>query len=311
MIARRAAIALLALLAVAPAAPAAAVTPEVAARVIAAVRDSGCTMDEAAADGVFGPMGIDRAATAEVVEVLEAAGLAAVSADGAVLTLSPGLCAAGPGGDAAAWAAAAALDTRDEAGDAGRAARFIAAVRANGCAMTEAEAMTELAAMGFTADETVSYVEVLVAAGLATLSDDFQQFALAAPLCAADPAADAAAYAEARAAFAAARPAPGPPDPATLLAAVRDEFGPGAVAEMAAFQASMADCTLDAGDPAALAEGLVTAMTEHVAMVFAVDLPLPAAVTAELAAAVAAFLADPGPDFVAEGDRLVLQDCTP
>lgn len=177
--------------------------------------------------------------------------------------------------------------------------------------MTETEAATRLAAMGYTADETVGYVEVLLEAGLVTLSEDFQELRLSEALCAADPAADAAAFATALAAYEAARPAPEPLDAATLLALVRDEFGPGAVAEMAAFQATVEGCRLEHADRAALAAALQAMMAEHVAMVFAVPLPLPAAVAAELAAAVDGFLADPGPDFAVEGGRIVLTDCTP
>lgn len=309
MSARLAALLAVALLA---AAPAAAVTPEVAARIIAEVRAAGCGMDEEAADRVFDPLGIGRDATAEVVEVLEAAGLASVSADGTVLTLSAGLCAADPTRDAAAYAAAAAaVASLAEAEDSGRAARFIAAIRDHGCAMTEAEAGTLLAALGFTAGETIGYVEVLVGAGLATLSEDFERFALGEGLCAADPATDAATYAAALAAHAAAAPAAGPIGDDELLAAVRDEFGPAAVAEMAAFEATMNGCALDFADPQALAARLAALMADHVAMVFAVEPPLPAAVTAELAAAAATFVAAPGPDFAIEAGRLVLIDCTP
>ncbi len=310
---RRLAPACLALLALlAPAAPAAAVTPERAALVIGAIRDYGCRMDEEPADRLFDPMGIPRSDTADIVAVLESAGLASVSPDGGTVTLSQELCAADPAEDAATYAAAeAAAEAADGGEPAERAARFIAAVRDNGCAMTETEAATGLAAMGFTADETVGYVEVLLEAGLVTLSDDFQQLRLAEALCAADPAADAAAFATALAAFEAARPEPEPLDAASLLALVRDEFGPGAVAEMAAFQATMEGCTLERADRAALAAALREMMAEHVSMVFAVPLPLPEPVSAELAAAVDGFLADPGPEFSIEDGRIVLTDCTP
>ncbi len=296
------------------AAPAAAITPGEAARVIAAVRAAGCSMDEVTADRVFDPMGIDRPATADVVTVLEAAGLASVSADGSVLTLAPALCAADPAGDAAAWTAAEAA-ALEEPGRPGRAARFIAAIRANGCRMTEAEAAGRLGPMGFTADETLGYVDVLVAAGHATLSEDFEELRLAEALCAADPAADGATYAAALAAWEATRPPPSPEsapmDEDELLAAVRAEFGPEAVAEMAAFIASMEGCGLALAPPGEAARRLETAMAEHVGSVFDVPPPLPAAVADALAADVAAFLADPGPDFALADGRLVLKDCTP
>lgn len=297
--------------------PAVAVTADEAARVIAAVRAAGCSMDEVTADRVFDPMGIERPATADVVTVLEAAGLASVSTDGSVLTLAPALCTADPAGDAAAWAAAEAVALEEPGEPAGpvRAARFIAAIRANGCRMAEAEAASRLGPMGFTADETLGYVDVLVAAGQAVLSEDFEELRLAEALCAADPAADAATYAAALAAWEAARPPPGPPpepmDEAELLAAVRAEFGSGAVAEMAAFIASTEGCGLALAPPGEAARRLETAMAEHVGTVFDVPPPLPAAVADALAADVAAFLADPGPDFAVADGRLVLHDCTP
>ncbi len=78
-------------------------------------------------------------------------------------------------------------------------ARLVQAIRANGCAMTEAQAAETLPGLGFTMDETQAYVVHLVPLGAVVLDDastfDDQTLRLSPALCQADPAADAALFA--------------------------------------------------------------------------------------------------------------------
>ena len=76
-----------------------------------------------------------------------------------------------------------------------RGAGFVALLRQNDCGMTEAEAETLLGAAGYTADETQGFAGALLAGGLAEMSEDGQRFRLTKSFCAADPAQDAAIFA--------------------------------------------------------------------------------------------------------------------
>ncbi len=200
-------------------------------------------------------------------------------------------------------AAAAGTDDNDAP------ARFIAAVRDAGCTMTEEAAAVALAPLGPEPYATVEYVEVLMSAGLASLSDDFSTLTLSSALCAADPARDAETYAAALAAYV--PPEVQPPDPDEMLAFLRADLGPDYVRAMAEFHAEETGCALDLSDPAVAAARLVELFAGDVAAIYGVALPLPAAVEAELRVLVDAFLQDPGPAFRREADRLILPDCTP
>lgn len=80
-------------------------SPELGASFSAAVREGGCALtDENAAD-VLMPLGISPAQSRAIVTVLVDGGLASVTEDAQVFTLSEAFCAADPAGDASAFAA--------------------------------------------------------------------------------------------------------------------------------------------------------------------------------------------------------------
>lgn len=72
------------------------------------------------------------------------------------------------------------------AAETGRAAAFVAVVRANGCTITEAEGATLLPAAGLTVADAQDAVQILNRGALFTVSDDAQTLILTPELCAAD-----------------------------------------------------------------------------------------------------------------------------
>lgn len=197
------------------------------------------------------------------------------------------------------------------AGDPVRAALFIDTVRANDCAMTEAEAGATLPGLGFDQDETRLLVEVLYEATLVGFSDDWDSLILAQELCAADPARDADTYAEALAAFEAAPRGPEPIDEDEALAVLRDELGLDFLRDFGAYIASAHGCGFDLDDPQASDALLAHFVADYMSQIYGVPSPAPAAIGDAIETLVAAFLADPGPAFAVEPGRLSVIDCIP
>jgi hypothetical protein len=192
------------------------------------------------------------------------------------------------------------------------AARFIAELRANGCGMTEAEAEAILSRAGFTRTETSEIAGVLLEAGLAGLSDDWSTLTLGAELCEGDPANDAGIFAAALAALPPAPPPPEAPDPVELGGMLRDTLGLGFVQSMMEAFTDNNGCIIDLSDPVAARADIAATMTYALHMIYGLpDAPLEEPAASVLAELVEGFLADPGPFFDVEPDRLVLQGCTP
>lgn len=197
------------------------------------------------------------------------------------------------------------------AGDPGRAALFIDAIRANGCAMTEAEAAETLPGLGFDQDETRLLVEVLYEATLVGFSENWDSLILAQELCEADPAQDEGTYAEALAAFEAAPRGPEPLSEDEALAVLRDDLGLDFLRDFGAYIASAHGCGFDLDDPQASDALLVHFVSDYMSQIYGVPLPAPEALAGEIETLVAAFLADPGPTFAVEPGRLSVIDCIP
>jgi hypothetical protein len=159
------------------------------------------------------------------------------------------------------------------------AAAVVAVVPANGCALTEAEAL--LPPAGLTMADARAAAAVMNRGALFTVDAGGITLRLVPDLGAADPGGDAAARAAARAADA-------PDDLMSDPLAVRLGLIARAVTE---------GCTLDTADPAALAAALAGWLGDG-------------ADPATLVPPVAAVLAAPGPDFTPEGGRLRLAPCT-
>lgn len=213
---------------------------------------------------------------------------------------------------ALALVACLALPAMADQPDAARAALMIDAIRGNGCAMTEAEAAVMLPRLGLEQDETVGFVEVLASAGHVTLSEDHQTLHLSDALCAAQAADDAALFAAALAGFEAAMP-PGPPSLSEdeILGLLRDSLGAGFVRGAAELLAEGSGCAIDFSVGADGRDGLIAYLSEYLAAIYGLTLPLPRGVTAELGVMVEAFRREPGPFFAEQDGRLVLDGCEP
>jgi len=182
--------------------PVLAFTPERAAILVDAVRANGCQMSGEQAPAALEPLGLDAIEVQSFVDILYGAELVTVSDNLEQLILSDALCSAE--GDASMALIVAAFEEQ-EAGlepwepdfTPERAADFIAVLRGNGCAMTDVEAGEILPDHEFSPALSRDIVTVMLEVGMAEISQDALEVRLSETLCAADPASDAPAMAEA------------------------------------------------------------------------------------------------------------------
>lgn len=127
---------------------------------IAVVRGNGCTMTEDEADLLLPAAGFDKDESRTIARALMSEGLA--SAEGDSFALGTELCGTASGAVAAGGGAVAAVGDPTE--------RFLALVRDNNCALTEAQAEGMLAGIGMTMEETIPIVNGLLDAGKASFS---------------------------------------------------------------------------------------------------------------------------------------------
>lgn len=145
----------LALLVLMLAAPAAAQSPDMPGTMLELVRANDCRMTMAEARDVLPGAGIPMEVAENIAETWDALGQATI--DGNTLILGPQLCSGG----APTSAALAGVDGADDAG-------LMAAIRANGCRMSEAEAT----AAGIDTDAARDTVMAWVSAGRARADGD-------------------------------------------------------------------------------------------------------------------------------------------
>lgn len=146
------------------------IAPERRDAFIAMFAASGCAIAEQDADFAMDAAGFAYDEANAILDALMAEGTARV--EGGVATLDPSICSVtsvAGGGDAPAPAAGG---TREA---------FVAAIVANGCAMTEAEADALLGAAGFTKETSRPIAQALIAEGLASFEGG--SFTLAPELC--------------------------------------------------------------------------------------------------------------------------------
>ena len=156
------------------AAPAAA-GPDVRAMLITMARAGNCVITDDQAEMAFDALGLTKEQIRPVAEAMFASGEASLVDNR--FHLSPTLCSA----DAAAPPAAPPVP-----GVTPLMGRVIAVFAANGCAMSEAQGMSRLAAAGITEDQLGTLrdeTERLVAAGLIDRNEETRTITIAAPLC--------------------------------------------------------------------------------------------------------------------------------
>lgn len=171
--------------------PALAATPDRLALFVDALRDNGCSMTEAEADAQLPALGLTIPEVVEAVTLLSLVE-AAVFTEAGALVLAPDWC---EGADSltlieAALADAPDLEPWEPAFTPEQGAVFVAAVRDNGCTMTEDQAGDILPPLGLTMTVTRDVVNVMFAGGLAAIAPD-GTLMLSPMLCEGDAAADA------------------------------------------------------------------------------------------------------------------------
>jgi hypothetical protein len=161
------------------------------------VRANDCAITEAQAEALLPAAGLDFDDARAAAALLNRGPLFTIDGDGETLRLVADLCAADAATTLALLTAAAEAPDRVQVlslqdridPDAG--ARLVGAIRAEGCALTEARADAVLPPLGFQPETVQDLVALMLDAGLAGL-DASTGLSLSATLCAADPAGDRA-----------------------------------------------------------------------------------------------------------------------
>ncbi|WP_209425844.1 hypothetical protein [Pararhodobacter sp. SW119] len=306
------------LLAMGLSAPAAADTPEKAAAFLGAMRDAGCDLSLEGADNAAEALGIEIAELDDILDLLYLGGQLTIDEEDH-LTLMPSLCATDGSGDAALFArlqeeidldAHAAEWLGMDALSAGilppaRAARVVAAIRANDCAVTREEAEVVMTAAEIAPAESYAATAAFFEAGHLYLDAGPDAFRLTDAVCAADPAGDAALY---DAAIAQLTDDDAPADADAMLA---ERFGPDGVRAVLEFLADTSDCVLDTSDRVDTVDSVVAFMSLNMTGVYNLPPDFSPAGEADLRATIAQMLDAPGPAFVTAPGQLTLIDCTP
>jgi len=294
------------------AAPALADTPEHAAIFVDAMRDNGCVMTGAEADAVLPGLGLSVFEVEGAISVLFPAQLVALSEDGEALLLSEALCAADAGQSLTlisdAFDSVPVLEPWSPQVSPVQGAALIAALRDNGCAMTEDEAAELLPGLGLDMALTRDAVGVLLDAGVVTLSEDGGTLRLNAAVCAADPDDDALLFAEALADFVPMPPMTSGADPLEVLTG---QFGLDGIRAMTELYVEINGCSIGLGERSAAEGAIAGFVAEQMTMIFNFAPDWPEDARAELHRLVGEVLDDPGPAFVRDGDTLTLTNCTP
>lgn len=178
--------------------------PQAAVAFVQAVQANGCAMTDAEAEVTLPGLGLSVPDVHGALELIYAGAGARLDTPER-FTLTETWCA----GDAAALlaevlASAVELEPWEPTFDEGQGLSVVALLRANDCAMTEAEAEAQFPPAGLTAAVVRDVSSILLQAGLA----EFQPgtgLMLDAAFCAADPAGDGAAIAQALVTFQEAR----------------------------------------------------------------------------------------------------------
>lgn len=272
----------------------------VTARFVDLARANGCALTEAEGARLLPGAGLTMDDARDAAMLLNRVPLFEVLEDGETLRLLPELCAADAAETAALLEGALAAGPRlrflslEERVDPAEGARFLGALRASDCAMTDAQAAETLPALGLEPEAVQDIAAVLLKTGMAEIRDDALH--LHPVFCADDPAHDEALILDALDWLADAETAPVPP------------LVPGlpAVREAVALRLTRGGCMIDTRDPGAA----TAALTDTLLADF--DLPADDPAAREIVAAhVAAALADPGPAYAFEPGRLRLINCTP
>ncbi|MCC5969834.1 MAG: hypothetical protein JJU15_07785 [Pararhodobacter sp.] len=299
-------------LSLALATPALADTPERAALLVDAIRDNGCAMTGNEADAVLPGLGLDVYEVEVAVAVLFPAQLLDLTDDGEALLLAPALCEASPEHALElivdAFENAPVLEPWSPEISPEQGAALIGALRDNDCALREDEAGDVLPMLGLDMALTRDAVTVLLEAGEVDLSEDGGTLLLEEGLCAADPAGDAALFAQLLDDFNALPPMTPDVDPLEVL---QDQLGLDGVRAITALYAEVEDCTIALDDRAATETALAGFISAQLNLLFNFAPDWPDDAQAELLRLVSAALDDPGPEFSRDGDILSLTNCTP
>jgi hypothetical protein len=163
------------------------------------VRANDCAITEAQAEALLPAAGLDFDDARAAAALLNRGPLFTIDGDGETLRLVADLCVADAATTLALLTAAAEAPDRvqvlslEDRIDPDAGARLLGAIRAEGCALTEARADEVLPPLGFQPETVQDLVALMLDAGFAGL-DASTGLTLSATLCAADPAGDRAVF---------------------------------------------------------------------------------------------------------------------
>lgn len=303
---------ILAALLVTVAAPALADTPERAALLVDAMRDSGCTMTGEEADAVLPGVGLSIDEVDAAITVLYPAGLVELSEDGEALMLAGLLCEADAEQSLAlitdAFDAAPVMEPWSPQITAAEGAALIGALRDNGCTLSEDEAAAALPAVGLNMISTRDAVAVLLQAGAVDLDDEGTTLYLSPDVCESDSAGDIELVDRALTEYVAMPSIPADADPLEVLS---QHFGLDGIRALTALYAEAEGCTIALDDRPAAETAIAEFSAEQLTLIFNFVPDWSDEARAELFRLVAAALDEPGTEFTRAGDILTLTNCTP